>query len=267
MAAGVMTITPDIAREMLADNRCNRPVRYNRVARFARDMADGNWQVNGETVKLSPDGALLDGQHRLLACLQSGASFDTYVIRGLDRDVQATIDTGAARTMGDQLVMRGEKHAMLLAAIIRWYYKWLHGVSFTGSTADEPTHHEMDSLLTADPRLRDAADAAIGYRSQFRFVKPSTWGMAWMLTGASGQGAADVFLKKCATGIDCQEGDPALAFRNRIINGREGSENLNAYEELAYLIQAWNLHRAGRTIGRLGAPKGGWTAKNYPKPK
>jgi hypothetical protein len=262
-----MTITPQIAQEWVTLNTRNRPVRYSRVARFARDMKDGTWVLNGETVKISADGTILDGQHRLYACIQASVAFETFVIRGLPAGAQDTIDTGAARTMGDQFNLRGEAHASILAAVTRWAHKWLRGQRGTGQADAEPTHAEMSALLAAEPRLREAAAWADQARGSFRSVSGSVWGMAWMLFHGSDHLAADVFLEKVLTGADLGEGHPALAFRNRIWKAREGGERLNQHEQLAYLILAWNAFKEDRQIRKLQGPKGKLTPANYPEPK
>ena len=54
----VMFITPEIAQQWTGLNTRNRPVRYTKVAQYARDMKAGNWALNGETVKIASDGPL-----------------------------------------------------------------------------------------------------------------------------------------------------------------------------------------------------------------
>jgi hypothetical protein len=41
---------------------------------------------------------------------------------------------------------------------------------------------------------------------------------------------------------------------------------LSQTEALRLIFSAWNLHRDGREIKKLHAPKGGWKASNYPYP-
>lgn len=263
----VMTVTPQLALEWTALNTHNRPVRYSRVDRFARDMKAGKWLLNGETVKIAADGTILDGQHRLYACIKAEVSFETVVIRGLSTEAQDTIDTGAARTMADQFSLRGEPHGTLLAAVVRWAYGWLHGVRVTGNSSAEPTHAEMIALVEAEPRIRDAAAWADTARRQFRSVNGSVWGMAWLLFHGADHLAAEVFLEGVVTGADLSAGHPALAFRSRIMNSRANAERLTKYEQLGYMIMAWNAFREERTLGKLLPPRGGFTPKTFPEPK
>jgi hypothetical protein len=264
----VMTITPEIAQEWTGLNTHNRPVRYARVAQLARDMAAGKWALNGESVKIATDGTIIDGQHRLYACIKAETPFETVVIRGLPLEVQDTVDTGASRKMSDQLSLRGEVNATLLAATARWAIKWLRGVRTAGASDQEPTHSEMLTFIEIDPRLRDATAWANGARQRFKSVNGSVYGMAWLLFHGTDHLAAEVFLEKVLSGEDMKAGHPALAFRNRIWQARENGQRLNQTEQLGYLILAWNAFKEDRPIARLQAPKGGkFTAKNFPEPK
>ncbi len=263
----VMTVTPDLAREWTVLNTRNRPVRYTKVAQYARDMKAGKWLLNGETIKIATDGTILDGQHRLYACMQAEVPFDTIVIRGLPVEAQDTIDTGMARKFADQLTLRGEVNAPLLGAIARWAFRWLRGVKMSGATELNPTHEEMSALIDADPRLREATSWATNARTRFRSVNGSVWGMAWLLFHGSDHLAAEVFLEKILTGEDIGAGHPALAFRNRIWNAKEAGERLTPYEQLAYLIIAWNAFKDDRPLKIVKFPNGKLTPKNFPEPK
>lgn len=263
----VMAVTPDLARDWTVLNTRNRPVRYAKVAQYARDMEAGKWLLNGETVKIATDGTILDGQHRLYACIQADVPFETVVIRGLPAEAQDTIDTGMARKFADQLTLRGEVNTALLGAISRWAFKWMHGVRLTGPADSEPTHNEMSALIEAEPRIRDACTFAIAARARFKSVTGSVWGMAWLLFHGSDHLAADVFLEKVLSGEDIGSGHPALAFRNRIWNAREAGERLTPYEQLAYLILAWNAFKADRPLKILKFTNGKLTPKNFPEPK
>lgn len=265
-----MTVTPELAQQWAERNTKNRPVRYGRVARFARDMAAGNWTLNGQTILISGSGEIIDGQHRIYACIQAGVPFETFVVTGLPHQVQDTVDTGAARTMGDQLTLRSEANGPLLASVTRWAHLWLHGArggkGNSAGTAD-PTHSEMLALLEAEPRLRDAAAWADRARRAFRPVRGSVYGMGWLLLHGADHLAAEVFLEGVITGADLGKGHPALAFRSRMITARDGGERHSQHEQLAYLIFAWNAWREDREVSRLQFPKGGLTPRNFPEPK
>src|ERR1700750_3512325 len=103
----VETISPDMAQEILAANGHNRNMRSPRVAQLAEVMRRGEWILNGETIKVATDGTLLDGQHRLQAVVDSGATIETLVMRGMSLETQDTVDTGRRRRLADILAIEG----------------------------------------------------------------------------------------------------------------------------------------------------------------
>jgi len=97
-------ITPDMAQEYLKFNTENyRSLSKDRVISYASDMKNGRWQFNGESIKFSENGQLIDGQHRLQAIIRAGVPVDMLVIRGVKDDVDI-YDIGAQRSQsGDGL--------------------------------------------------------------------------------------------------------------------------------------------------------------------
>jgi hypothetical protein len=98
MKVELKTITPEWAAQILAHNNTrNRAMSRAHVEKLANEMRRGAWKINGETIKLSPDGQLIDGQHRLAAAVKTGVSIQTLVVEGVSFDVIATIDTRLKR--------------------------------------------------------------------------------------------------------------------------------------------------------------------------
>jgi len=74
-------VTPDVAKRLLGINYDKqRNIQPSRVDAYARDMANGNWNpLASGTIQISSDGKVIDGQHRLLAVIKSGATIPTKV--------------------------------------------------------------------------------------------------------------------------------------------------------------------------------------------
>lgn len=99
MKAELMKITPEIARQYLERNTANyRALSNVKVKSYAEDMRNGRWETNGEAIVFSKDGTLKNGQHRLHAIIESGATIELLVVTGVSDD--ATIyDWGMGRTV------------------------------------------------------------------------------------------------------------------------------------------------------------------------
>lgn len=120
--AEITTVTPNQAERWLSSNTSNRRIDTARVDMLARDMMRGKWKFNGDAIRFAKDGTLLDGQHRLTACVMADKPFQTLVIRGLDAETQKTMDLGKARTLGDVLTIGGETNGTYLSTVVRMCY-------------------------------------------------------------------------------------------------------------------------------------------------
>lgn len=118
MKIETITLTPAIAEELLKRNTNNRNVKKERVLLYAHEIANNNWTLNGESIKISSNGDVLDGQHRLMAIIKANRPIKTVFISDLKKDVITTIDTGVNRSGGDVLSINGVKHSMNISAAI-----------------------------------------------------------------------------------------------------------------------------------------------------
>lgn len=102
----VMSIdAPTAQKILLASNYDNRKVRKSVVAKYARDMLNGNWLFTPEPIVISKTGRLLNGQHRLMAVVESHCPQKFMVTSGFDDETFSVLDRGALRTKSDALKM------------------------------------------------------------------------------------------------------------------------------------------------------------------
>jgi len=102
-----MLVTPAIAKEWLTKNKSNRKVKVNKVNQYKRDMQNGNWPVTHQGIGFFEDGNLADGQHRLLAIVESGISVYMQVSFGMNRSAAWVIDPPTGRRDEDRIKIGG----------------------------------------------------------------------------------------------------------------------------------------------------------------
>lgn len=110
MYSEIVNITPEMAREMLALNiENNRRINKERVAMYANAMRDGEWTLTHQGIAFNEDGKLVDGQHRLQAVVNSGATVKMMVTRDvpMNQGELFNIDMGQGRTFTAQLRLAG----------------------------------------------------------------------------------------------------------------------------------------------------------------
>ena len=125
MAIKVRTkiITPAMAEAMLRTSSelgaINRKLNNRHVELYANEIRSNRWKLNGDAIRLDADGRILDGQHRLHACVLAGLPFKTIVMTGVEADTFDTIDCGRIRTTAQVLQMADVKYNSLVSSIIR----------------------------------------------------------------------------------------------------------------------------------------------------
>jgi hypothetical protein len=116
LVARVEMVTPERAEQLLALNTINRGISGSVVDKYARDMREGRWRLNGQTIKLTTSGQLLDGQHRLEAVKKARRSFPAIVVEGVPESCLGSLDVGHKRGLGEILRDRGEVNTASLAS-------------------------------------------------------------------------------------------------------------------------------------------------------
>lgn len=110
-------ITPTKAANYLQQNNNNPRKKINRnvVKSYAADMKAGKWNVNGEAIVFDANGDLKNGQHRLLAIIESGVTVRILVVRGVDPSI-TLFDYGSRRRVSQEL--NCNSNAEILARMI-----------------------------------------------------------------------------------------------------------------------------------------------------
>jgi hypothetical protein len=115
----VERITPKRAAKYLENNPKNRNISPRVSNRYGDFMKNGKWSLTGEPIIFASDGSLLDGQHRLTACITSDTPFETVVLRGVDPSSFSKMNQGRSRTLANVLQAEGVASANRIAAAAR----------------------------------------------------------------------------------------------------------------------------------------------------
>lgn len=251
----VRTITPDDAKRLLENNTLNRNINERLVSAIARDMANGNWVFNGESVKISDSGRLLDGQHRLSACVRAGIPFETVVIEGLPESAMDTVDAGRKRTVGDVLKMRGCTNNNQLAAIAKTILDYKnHGIKTATSSPSTYSNSEILDFIDKEPFLHEITRKATHFHQVSNgLMVPSTAGLIYYMFANVDKDDAERFFNELQTGAGLAELSPILKLRNYLISLRLSKTELRTakYRTVVLAMKCWNKWRTGQPISNL----------------
>ena len=217
-------ITPGKAEEILNGNRRNRKISPKRVAILSAQMTSGAWQMNGESIKISDTGALLDGQHRLAAVIDSGVPCRTLVTRGLPEASMTTLGTGRTRSAADVLGINGYSNVALLASSAASLWRI---ISPAPAISIVPADYVM-KVADRYPRLQYWVSRYAGSKVLKKLVPGSAFipALVYLDEIAGKRELAEKLFFDMEIGTGLTVGDPSLALRNRMmrLSATKGSD-------------------------------------------
>lgn len=267
------------ADRLLELNTDNRKLRKAKVEEYRRAILRGDFHFNGDAIRISRDGVLLDGQHRLEALrqtLQASVVKDTsngeddaiynsppardlpkilvLIVDGLDPIARETIDVGATRTAANLLEFGADRmrNAINVAALGR------AAMTMEDPKQSMPSKQEVVHYVHAH---REALEAAYlhGHRTiENSPLKGGTtpYALAAYLIGQveSDQEIIRFFFRKLSTGEGLVYGDPILTLRNRLISNpptTAGGSRSRYLRNTSLFLRAWNAFANGQTLKTL----------------
>jgi hypothetical protein len=217
-------------------------------------MENGRWTLNGETIKFSTTGVLLDGQHRLLSVVAADATIDALVVRGLPDEAQDTVDTGAARSAADQLKMTGHAQYTTLAAAAKVCYLFDAGLLAASRLQRRVTHSDVKAYVADHEALQECA--RIGNAMTVDMPAAIRASALYLCTRVDAD-AAQEFFARLSDGTSLQSGNPIHTLRERLRQIKVTRARLTGEVYLSMTVRAWNVWRAGEKMYRLQAYRSG----------
>lgn len=210
----ILQITPEVAQRILQHNPENRKIVKAGLVDRIRDIIEGRYELNGQTIILTRQGELNDGQHRLWATLLCGSTIRTNVFFGAERDTRLTIDTGKVRTGETRFSFLGIPNAALAEALVRLAHRVDH-------------NREATATEKVDTYLLDSAGAG-HYQAAIKVVGTQPKGApraamcvaAFMLLRAGAPlGQVEKFFFEVRTAGAGGKKSPSVSLREGIIGG------------------------------------------------
>lgn len=236
-------ITPEIATAMLGYNTRNRPVRGGQLKLYTRQMASKDWHYTRVPIIFSDRGRVIDGQHRLMACVASGVPFKADVVFGAPDDAFAFVDVGARRSAGDIFAINGVPDSKKIAAMTRIIYLYKNERSLSGGAG--LTNAELFDVYQGLDRLDESTTAA-GWFARSRLAPPALMGALHYLCAQKNRAEANLFFSvACDGGTERVAGAPENELHKKLIRNATASERLTADNLAGLTLTAWNRARRG----------------------
>lgn len=264
----IRTIDPVMAKELLMGQRLNRNLSSVTVSRYKKFMEQGQWTLNGEPI-IFGGNKLIDGQHRLSACIKSNTTFQAVWIELRDDGAFKTLNQGKRRSGADVLSIAGHKSVTVLNAALSLIAKidetnQLPWQGFGGGTRIEIPNHEIEAWSKKYPGIDVSIRKVHTWYKNFRLKKGPLSVLHYMLRRSekhlfdfadeSADSNADKFMECLCNGLNLAEGNPVLPFRNYLLRLMALNEKISPHYIIRGGVLSYNAWLKGQktNVCRVG---------------
>lgn len=257
-------LTPEMATQLLEHNQLNRPLRDRHVMRIAGQIKGGKWRFNGDTIKIAKGGDILDGQHRLWAVIESKTAVDTLIVKDIDREAFATIDTiRSHRNASDTLALNGAtRHRPISAAAIQWLIRWQRGIlPEYRAPQNRIENSDVEAFYQENKGVERAVERAMTVR---RIGNPSIIAFLYYITANRDLELAERMIA-VFNNPSVSVSDPFFVYRSYFTTGHH--QHKDSLMSIALGIKALNASKQGLKVKALNWRSQGKNAEEFPKLK
>lgn len=258
-------LTPAHAMELLEHNTLNRPLTQTHVDRIARQILDGKWRYNGDTIKIGANGEILDGQHRLWAVIEAKVPVETVVVYGIDREAFATIDTiRKPRSGGDILALNGVTvRARETAAALAWLLRWQrNALEAIRAPQNRVENSDIEEAYRHNPGMVRAIERVRHLRG---LVSPAIIGFVYYAVAGRNADLAERLACTLEDPAGVPLDDPFFRLRQRLLGMLEQRRRREPVATIALIFKAVNAAARGETVEKLMWRNQGPTPESFPR--
>ena len=216
MKTKIEVINKERAAHYLTLNRNNRPINNKRVIQYVTEMKAGKWKEGtGEGLKISKEGFLIDGQHRLTAIVAADVSIQMLIVYDLEQDIFDVLDTGRNRGANEVFALK-----------------------------------DIPSFLSPEKYQENSRAAGRYYASFNGLLSATNIGSFLLLFSEKNPVAAEDFFDQLC-GKTLTVSPPIEALKSFLLKDKLALRKSSTKLKYAVIIKAWNFYRLGKTVKYL----------------
>lgn len=244
-------VTPSLAAKYLEANIMNRHANEPTVLHYANQMRKGDWKEDtGECIKISKEGVILDGQHRLMAVIKANKPIYFHIAMDMDKEVFDVLDTGKCRSAGDVFKIQGIKYATSTPAIINYYHlfkkeQYHKGIAKNGKLSNS----QLLAMYEEKAEYWNAiVNKAETFSSSFsRVISSALFGGIYATLLDINPSKALPFLEQFSTGRNITN-ESIHVLRDKLIADRVSNSKMSPALKMAFIIKTWNAFVTDRNL-------------------
>lgn len=238
-------MTPALADVLIAHNDGNRPIRVAKLSQYVDDITNNRWEFNGETIIISKEGLMNNGQHRAMAVQETGIPIPVLFVFGIMRETRKTVDTGSMRGPHDQLSADGYPQPTTMAALARFVLSYERNENKGFANLSRISGPDVYERAVNDPAVAPAASYPYRHASQSkRLAPPSVFGFCYYAFSKVDAKQADDFLEQVITGVGLAADSAAYVTREKLME----LSGLHREQKIEVLFRGFNAFRKGKPV-------------------
>lgn len=261
-------ITPQLAKELLSKNNTNRVISKGRISLYANDMLEGRWKENtAEFIKVADNGDILDGQHRLLAIVQSNCPIWFHTAFGLNKSVFDVLDTGKVRSSADAFSVEKIDNYKIISSTVKGYLV-LTKNNMTTARESLASQKLTNTIVLEEYSSRPefwqevCSFSQRSYRNFSHILSPSFIGTLYSYLYNISPEDSRNFINQVCSG-DTITNSSITVLRRALLKDKVSSRKMQFPDKFAIIIKTWNAFRLGKNYQIIKFDK---NTENTPKP-
>lgn len=225
----------------------NRPIDKQNVKQFCQIIEAGEWEPGMGSIEISPRGAVVDGQHRILAAIETKSTIRVMITFEASEKMLPKMDRGGKRrSIGESLAMLGIAEGNYIGAGARWLMTYLKkNITTAANNRDFVSVEDIGKLYYHYQKYFN--EGKIFYKRQNMKRMPSSLCIAFFVIFASinHEKACEFYTKLCE-GTGLEKGDPVYALRNMLEKNTDKRTFTRSYNAAVGSILSWNAFMEGK---------------------
>ena len=243
-----LLVNSEIAKAYLTKNTKKRKPNKAQIIRLSNKIKKGIWKEDtAEMIKISKNGNILDGQHRLMAVIDANVSIYFHFALGLEEEVFSVLDTGSLRNASDSFFISGVKNSNTIPSIITLNNSLKKGNKDLHIGKDKKlSNNELLDIYNENNIFWDdiATKTMRYYQSFSKILSPQIIGGFYSVVKEISTDKSDKFMEEFCTGMDISNYSINL-LRNAFIKDKMSNRKMQIDMKLALIIKAWNFYNKG----------------------
>ncbi len=252
-----VVVTPELATALLKLNTENRPVKSGVLAKYIKDLQNGTFHFTGDSIKISKDKVLLDGQHRLMAIVSADIPMKLHIQAGLDPAVFTVLDTGSSRSISDIMALKHYKYYTQVATVARLVDTILKDKPIGGadSKLTRGNNEQLAIVESLDKDLlEESCTVAMESRNRNRLIDRNLIAaMHYVIALGDKKSTFQdfVYLLSTGDGLGSSNFTSVWLLRNKLIENMTAHSKLTMSAKYFLLVSCWNAFVKNKVMKRL----------------